>query len=202
MENREKITWGIWRQEGFGRALLIGGLLSYIPVINLLVWGYFADWVGRLQRREGPELPEWRDGRRILRELVRILPLFVLWVFGPVLLGWLATVLLVSLFDFLHLGFFSYSLAIAPLMVAAALIPPAFLVALLRMNRSGQLRDGLLPVEVVREVLGKAGEVLFPLIQFYGILILGWPLFGFAFFLAALPLFAQLVLIYGNTDAA
>ncbi|NBD37386.1 MAG: DUF4013 domain-containing protein [Verrucomicrobia bacterium] len=202
MENREKISWGIWRQEGFGRALLIGGLLSYIPVLNLLVWGYFADWAGRLQRREGPQLPEWKDGRRIVQELVRILPLFLLWVLAPLLLGGLLTLLLIGLFDVLQLDFFAYSLGLAPMAVVAAFVPPAFVVALLRMNRTGQLRDGLTPAEIVREVLGKAPEVFFPLIQFYGILALGWPLFGFAFFLGALPLIAQMVLVYGNADAA
>jgi hypothetical protein len=39
------------------------------------------------------------------------------------------------------------------------------------------------------------------MLQFYGILAVGWPLIGFAAFLATLPLLAQLVLVMRVKDS-
>ena len=195
MENMEKITWRIWESEGFGKSLLIGGLLFYVPVVNFLLLGYWGRWVRQLVQREGIELPEWRDGREIFQETIRVIGPFALWVLLPVLLASLLVWGLAGLLDFLYLGFFAVTIAWLPLALVAVLAPPAFTCALIRYYRSRNLREAFLVPEVIHEVLHHLRGCLFPILLFYGILSIGFPLLGFAVFLAGLPLLAQLVLI-------
>lgn len=202
MENMEKITWRIWESEGIGKALLIGGLLFYIPVINLLLLGYLGCWVRKLVLHEGMELPEWRDGRSIFRQTLRVIGPFAAWVLLPCILAGLLIWALVGLLVFLNLDLFASTVAWLPLAVVAVLSPPAFTVSLLRYYKSRNLREAFLVPEIMHEVLHHLRACLFPLFQFYGILAIGTPLIGFAAFLAALPLFAQLILVMRNaTDS-
>ena len=202
MENMEKITWRIWESEGIGKALLIGGLLFYIPVINFLLLGYLGCWAAKLVRREGFDLPEWRDGRSIFQETVKVIGPFAAWVLLPCVLAGLLVWALVGLLGFLNLDIFAATVAWLPFAIVAVLSPPAFTVSLIRLYGSGSLRTAFRVPEILHEVLHYLRPSLFPLFQFYGIIMIGWPLLGFAAFLAALPLLAQLILVMRNaTDS-
>jgi hypothetical protein len=202
MENMEKITWRIWESEGIGKSVLIGGILFYIPVINLLLLGYYGCWVRKLVLRQGMALPEWRDGRAIVLEAARVIGPFAAWVLLPILLAGLLVWALVGLLVFLHMGIFAGTLAWLPLALVALLSPPAFTVSLIRLYKGPGLREAFQIPEILHEVVHHLKDCLFPLLQFYGILALGWPLIGFASFLAVLPLLAQLILITRNaTDS-
>jgi hypothetical protein len=200
MDKREALTWQIWRMDGMGRALLVGGLLGYIPLINLVLVAYYAVWARRLIRREGVGLPEWTDGRGLLEEGVRVLPSFLVWVFLPMVLAGLATAGVMSLFHLLFLGFLAPTLGALPLMVVAVLAPPAFVLSLIRLHDSGSVSRALDLAGIFRTVIRQLRECLFPLLQFYGILVIGWPLAGFAAFLATLPLIAQMVLVLREAE--
>jgi hypothetical protein len=78
--------------------------------------------------------------------------------------------------------------------------PPAFVVALIRLYTTNDWREAFDVQDIIGDVTGSLRRCLFPLFQFYGILLVGFPLLGFAAFLAALPLLAQLVLNYRNVD--
>lgn len=201
MENMEKVTWRIWQSRGMGRALLIGGLLFYVPIINLLLLGYFGVWARRLVLKEGMELPEWAEGRRILEELGRVILPAIVWILVPWALGALLSWAFAGLFNFLYLGFFAATVAWIPLAIVALVVPPAFVVALIRLYRRDSIRDSLdLPV-VLQAALRRMRDCLFPLLQFYGLIAIGWPLLGFAVFLGVLPLIAQLILVLRGADA-
>ena len=195
MENMEKITWRIWESDGLAKALLIGGLLFYVPIINLLLLGYLGCWARRLVRREGMDLPEWREGRRILDELIRVLAPFAVWVLLPFVLASLLVWSLSGLMSMMYLALFAKTIAWLPLAAVSLLSPVAFTVALIRLYRTDNIRESVNVQEVLQETLLHMRSCLFPLFQFYGILLIGWPLVGFAMFLATLPLMAQLILI-------
>jgi len=200
MENMEKISWRIWNIEGFGKALLIGGLLFYIPVINLLMLGYYGMWTRNLVLKKGMDLPEWRDGRAILNELLRVMGPYLLWVILPLALAGLLVWAIGGILSFLGLGIFAKTVAWLPVAVVALLAPLAFTVSLVRLYRSNNLKSALAVPEVLQATLQHLKASLFPLLQYYGILVLGWPLFGFAAFLGTLPLLAQLILITTRQD--
>ncbi len=198
MTNREELTWKIWETEGMGRALLIGGIIAYIPLVNLLLLGYYGRWVSRLVRQEGMALPEWSEGRPLLEELVRVILPALVWLLFPLLIAGLLSWSLFGIFEFLHLGFFAPTLSMLPIALVAVLSPPAMVLSLVRLYRTDAIRESLDVPRIFREVIRRLRSCLFPLFQFYGILALGWPLAGFAGFLAALPLLAQLVLVFRN----
>lgn len=201
MDNMEKLTWRIWESEGMGKSLLIGGLLFYVPVINLLLLGYFGCWMRQLSLNKGMDLPEWRDGRGILIELGRIIVPFLVWVVVPFVLAGFLVWALSGLLEFMHLDFIAFSLvALLPVALVAILSPVAFTVSLIRLYRTDILKDALAIGEVLHAVVPRIKRCLFPLIQYYGILLIGLPLIGFAVFLATLPLLAQLVLAMREMD--
>lgn len=181
-----------------GRALLIGGIIAYIPLVNLLLLGYYGRWVSRLVRQEGMALPEWSEGRPLLEELVRVILPALVWLLVPLLIAGLLSWSLFGIFEFLHLGFFAPTLSMLPIALVAVLSPPAMVLSLVRLYRTDAIRESLDVPRIFREVIRRLRSCLFPLFQFYGILALGWPLAGFAGFLAALPLLAQLVLVFRN----
>jgi len=195
MENMEKISWRIWDSDGFGKVLLIGGLLFYVPVLNLLLLGYYGLWVNQLVHRQGLDLPQWREGRTILNELGRVILPFVVWVFLPFVLAGLLVWAAGGILDFLRLSFFTVTLAWLPVALVALLSPLAYTVSLVRLYRSGLLRDALMIGDVLHVTLQILKRAFFPLVQFYGILALGYPLLGFSAFLATLPLLAQLIVL-------
>jgi hypothetical protein len=195
MENMEKVTWRIWKSEGLGRALLIGGVLFYIPLLNLLLLGYYGRWARQLILQRGMELPEWRDGRAILEELIRVIIPAIVWILIPSFLAGLLVWAFSGLFQFLHLGIFAHTLAWTPFAIVALFSPPAMVAALMRMYKGRSLAESLDFHHIIQAVLRNFRECLFPLFQFYGIMAIGWPIIGFAAFIAVLPLLAQLILV-------
>ena len=200
MENMQKLTLEIWRKQDMGKALLIGGLLAYVPVLNLLLLGYYGRWVRQLVLNKGMDLPEWKDGRLLLEELLRVLVPMIVWGFCPMFLALLLFWALSGFLYFLHLGFFAMTVALLPLTIVCLLCPPAITVALIRLYKTGQIQATLDILAILQTVTRNLQRAFFPIFQYYGILALGWPLIGFASFLATLPLLAQLILIYRDTD--
>lgn len=200
MEKWEKVTWRIWNAEGFGRILLIGGLLFYIPFLNLILLGYYGLWARRLIRQEGFALPEWAEGRAILEELGRVILPFLVWVGIPFFMAGLLVWSLSGLLNLLHMGLFALTLAWLPLTAVALLSPPALMASLMRLYKEDSLHESMDIPRILQSVLRHFRSCLFPLIQFYGILLLGWPLIGFAVLLATLPLTAHLVLVFRDAS--
>lgn len=202
MDNMEKVTWRIWESEGIGKALLIGGLIFYIPIINLLLLGYFGCWIRKLTLNQGMDLPEWRDGRSILTELGRVIVPFIVWVFIPVLLAGLLIWAVSGILSLLYLDIFVNRIALAwlPMALVGILSPVAVTVSILKLYKTNNLKEALAIHDIIHESIPRLKECLFPLLQFYGIVLVGMPLVGFAVFLATLPLLAQLVLILRKTD--
>ncbi|MEX0322246.1 MAG: DUF4013 domain-containing protein [Puniceicoccaceae bacterium] len=196
----EKITWRIWESEGFNKALLIGGLVFYVPIINLVLLGYYGCWVKQLVRSQGIDLPEWRDGKAILEELIRVLAPFLVWVFLPVLLAFLLFWASSGLLNLLYLGLFARTVAYIPLAIVAVLCPVAFTTSLICLYKSNSLSTALNLQIILPATMKSLREALFPLFVYYGITAIGWPLVGFASFAATLPLLAQLVLILREKD--
>jgi hypothetical protein len=200
MENMEKVTWRIWESPGIGRALLIGGLLFYVPLINFVLLGYYGLWARRLILREGMDLPEWGEGRKVFEELGRVILPVLVWLVIPFglagILGWAFA----GLFDLLFLDVFAATISWIPVAIVALVAPPCLMEALIRLYRNNSIRDSLDIHGVLHSTINRLRRCLFPLLQFYGILAVGWPLLGFAAFLATLPLIAQLILVLRPKD--
>jgi hypothetical protein len=201
MDNGDDLTWRIWQAEGMGKALLIGGILFYIPLVNLLLLGWWGLWIRRLSSRRGGELPDWADWRAILKETVRLMPLFVVGVALPVGVASVLVWGLGGLLKWLSMDFFAATLAWIPMTAVAVLVVPVFVVSLNRLNRGSALKTALNVPDTTRVALAQVRGWLFPVLQFFGLLLLGWPVLGFAVSAGMPVLLAQLSLQLRRAEA-
>lgn len=201
MENTEKLTWRIWESPGIGRSLLIGGLIFYVPLLNFLLLGYYGCWARRLILRKGMALPEWADWKEIIEELVRVIVPVLVWLVVPFALAGVLGWAFAGLFDILYLDIFAATVSWLPVALVALAAPPCLAASLIRLYKGNSIRDSLDVPRVLHFAINRLRRCLFPMLQFYGILAVGWPLIGFAAFLATLPLLAQLVLVMRPMDS-
>ncbi|MGA2052176.1 MAG: DUF4013 domain-containing protein [Opitutales bacterium] len=163
--------------------LLIGGVLSFIPLVNIFALGYLYRYFGQIHRGGGFEWPEWNDWEGLFVDGLRLLAVAALYGFLPVLvalgaaqvLGWAS----LGLF-----GHVAYMLA-APLMLVTPLWVMAMLYAFQPRRRWQVLGRPVLAILMTRAAWP---ELLVPSLAFWGLMALGWPVFGFAFFLGFLVL--------------
>jgi hypothetical protein len=200
MENRDQLTWRLWGVEGLGKSLLIGGILFYVPLVNLLLLGYWGLWMRRLQAGRASTLPDWLEWRSILRETIRLLPLFVVYVALPVAVIGLLVWGVGGIFEWISLDFAANSLAWLPMSAVAVLIPQVMVLAVLRLNRHEGLQSAFEFNEIFRLMLQRARGCLLPILQFYGILLLGWPVLGFAMHLGLVVLLGHLVVVLRGAE--
>ena len=129
----EEVVRRLVRQSDFIRKSVIGGLLAFIPIINLFVFGFLYRFAKRLLREGSLELPEWEDWGGLFRDGLRFLAPWSLYWLLPVLIGWgLATWFASIGFGFISYIVFSLLFAVSPLL---------FIAALFRCLRPGALRN-------------------------------------------------------------
>ena len=76
--------------------VLIGGALSFIPILNIFAFGYLLEYSRRLRTNRDWELPEWKElNAGLLFSNGLQLLLIILGYFGiPTLLGWAISILI------------------------------------------------------------------------------------------------------------
>jgi len=183
MPRLETICRSILDDDGFGKKVLIGGVLFYLPVLNLLLLGYFYRYARSIREDSELRLPEWNRWQDMVVESLRMLVIVLVFVVAPVLvavlLAWLAQVF----FGALQLDVFAATLGLIPLSLAALLVPPLALAALSRHQVYGDFNCLLKWERIVRAALRIGPAQLVVLLVFWGLMLVGWPLLGFSFFL-------------------
>lgn len=201
MDNRDTLTWRLLEVEGLGKNLLIGGILFYIPILNLLLLGYWGLWVRRLLEKRASVLPDWADWQAVLRETGRLLPVFLVIGVLPVAIAGLLIWGVGGLFELLSLEMLSSSVAWVPLSLVGILVPPALLLSVMRIHRGESLSASLNFADLLRILFGRLRSLLLPLLQFYGVIFVGWPVLGFAAFLGTMILLGHLVVALRSAEA-
>ena len=187
MPSLEALCRRLFGHSGWMPKVLWGGLLSFIPFLNLFSLGYLLEYAIRLRQSRQWELPEWRDMEipSLLSNGVRMLLIFLAYGGIPILVGWMASQL-VDFLSFGLLGIVSYF----PLALSAFFCPFLVLASI-----HAYLRDGLFSdCWDVRAVLLSAratwSNLIIPVIAFWGIILLALPLYGLAFFVGTWVLLA------------
>lgn len=180
MPSLEQYCHSFFRQRQLGITLLIGGLLTFIPIVNLLALGYVWRYVSRMNQGM-TELPEWNDWKHLFLDGLRMLLTGLLYMGVPLLVG----VLLCQLLTLITLGvlgwlpwfFISISLLIGSFLLASAV------------QWSVLSSDWKAIIEfrpIVNKALQSLPVLVVPVFAFWGILSLGAPLYGFTTFFALL----------------
>lgn len=170
----EEVFARLTRQPAVGMKLLIGGLLAFVPLLNILAFGYLYRFARGVRRSGQLSLPEWRDWQGLFYDGLR---------FGAVWLAyWLLPLLIAALLGqvltALHLDVLAYLLFTSTLLCASVV----FCAALYRFQTRQDYGDLLdLPLIFTMSLRGTACFAV-PSILVLGIVALTLPLYGFAFF--------------------
>ena len=187
MPSFEALCGRLFGQAGWMPKMLWGGALTFIPVVNFLPLGYIMEYTLRVSRTGDGELPDLKDFSllELFSSGCKLALLLLGYLLLPVFLGWGVSELL----DLLTFGFLGVAVYL-PVGVGAFAGMFLFLSGVRSYARAGLYADAWR----IREVATLAGSayraLIFPILAFWGLCLLAFPLYGFAFFIGVLSLLA------------
>ena len=117
---------------GFGFKFLIGGLLSFVPIVNIFAFGYLYR-LSRAVRKSGqPVLPAWHDWSGLFLDGLRFTVVWLVYWLLPISLASLIALLM----PFVYLGALSSIFFLTSVLLSTVL----FSSALYRYNMQKNLR--------------------------------------------------------------
>ena len=156
---------------GFWVKFLIGGLLSFLPIVNIFAFGYLYR-LSRTVRKSGQ--PAWNDWSGLFLDGLRFA---VVW-----LVFWLLPILLASLvawlMPFVYLGALTSIFFLTSVLLSTVL----FSSALYRYNMRRNFKDLLDLLLIFRMTGMEMPRLILPGFVFLGFLVLLQPFYGFAIF--------------------
>lgn len=156
--------------------MLVGGLLSFVPVVNFLVFGYLLRLSREVTRSGRIVLPEWDDWGGLFIDGLKFAVVWLAYWLLPVLLAWAIS----EGIGMLGLGALSYLVVSLTFLLS----PILFGAALYRYNRQADFKDLLDVPLIVRMSYGVLPRLIVPALAVAGIFAVAAPLYGFAFFFA------------------
>ncbi|WP_158279879.1 DUF4013 domain-containing protein [Coraliomargarita sinensis] len=173
---------------GFWLKVLVGGLLSFVPVVNFLAFGYLLR-LGKGVRRTGRvALPDWDDWAGLFTDGLKFA---VVW-----LAYWLLPLLLALAFSVLFKAVGLGALAWLLVLVVFLLSPIVFSAALYRYLSRSDFKDLLDVVLIIRMAYGAFHRLIIPALVFTGICAVVLPLYGFAIFFGFVVMIAYTALSF------
>lgn len=187
MPSLEAVCGKLFGHPGWVSKVIWGGALSFIPILNLFSLGYLLKYTIQLRQNKDWALPEWNEMEPIplLSGGLQVFLLILVYSGCPILIGWLASLLL-NLLTFGFLGIVSF----VPLAAGAFIAPFLFLSSMHIFVRDGLFSDAWRVKFVIEVAQAMSPQLILPVIAFWGILLLALPLYGFSFFLGTWILLA------------
>jgi hypothetical protein len=168
---------------GFWLKVLVGGLLSFVPVVNFFAFGYLLRLSQNVRRSGRVSLPDWDGWAELFTDGLRFAVVWLVYWLLPILLAFAIS----AVIGLVGLGALSYLVV----SLAFVLSPILFSAALYRYNRRANFKDLLdLPL-IIRMSYGAFPRLIIPALTFAGIFAVAAPLYGFAFFLGFIVLIVQ-----------
>lgn len=172
--------------------LLIGGLLSFVPIVNIFAFGYLYR-LSRAVRKSGqPVLPEWGDWQGLFMDGLRFA---VVW-----LAYWLLPVLLAAVISGVMALIYLGALANVFFLTVVLLSTILFSSALYRYNMRKDFKDLLDISLILRMTWMELPRLIVPAFVFLGVLVLLLPFYGFAIFGGFLLLITYTSLRYRSIE--
>ena len=187
MPSLEEVCVRLLGKPGWVPKVMLGGALSFIPLINLLSFGYLLHYAIRLRQKNEWNLPGWKNLAPIelLKNGLHFCILLLIFAGIPIFTGWLISALL-SFLTFGILGIIGYF----PMAIGAFFAPFFFLGSIHAYVRDGLFSDAF-RLTLVFEITKAMGyKLVLPVISFWGILLIALPFYGLSFFLGTWILIA------------
>ncbi|MDE0576445.1 MAG: DUF4013 domain-containing protein [Opitutales bacterium] len=187
MSSFEALCGRLFGQAGWMPKMLWGGALTFIPVVNFLPLGYIMEYTLRLSRTGDGELPDLKDFSllELFSSGCKLALLLLGYLILPVFFGWGVSEFL----DLLTFGFLGVA-AYLPVGVGAFAGMFLFLSGVRSYARDGLYADAWRIKEVATLAGSAYRALIFPILAFWGLCLLAFPLYGFAFFIGVLSLLA------------
>lgn len=188
----EEVFYRLIKLPGFWVKFLIGGLLSFVPIVNFFAFGYLYRLSRSVRKSGQPVLPAWEDWAALFRDGLRFAVVWLAYWLLPVLLA----ILISWLMTFVYVG----ALANLFFLTAVLLSTVLFSSALYRYNMRKDFKD-LLDVSLILRMTGmELPRLIVPAFVFLGVLVLFLPFYGFAIFGGFLLLITHTSLRYRSIE--
>jgi len=188
----EEVFIRLIKLPGFWVKLLIGGLLSFVPIVNIFAFGYLYRMSRAVRKSGQPALPAWQDWSELFMDGLRFA---VVW-----LAYWLLPILLAALISWLmtlvYLGALSNIFFFTVVLLSSIL----FSSALYRYHMRKDFKDLLDVALILRMTWMELPRLIVPAFVFLGILVLLLPFYGFAIFGGFLLLITYTSLRYRSIE--
>jgi hypothetical protein len=184
----EEVFTQLIRQPDFWLKVLIGGLLSFVPIVNFFAFGYLYRFSLQARRTGQLNLPEWNDWAGLFADGLKFAVVWLAYWLLPLLLALLVS----SIFGGLGLAALSYLLLSSVFLIS----PVLFSSALYRLQMRSDFKDLLDVVLIIRMSYMEFSRFILPALVFLGICALALPIYGFALFAGFLLLIAHTGLCY------
>lgn len=184
-------------REAVGKFLL-GGVLMFFPVINILVFGYLYRYARQVRRRADYALPAWDDWSGLFLDGLRLLAVLIVFLGVPLAAGWVLKRMITVVLGWTPIGL----LAELPMAVALFFGPILAFCALYRLQRADEPQD-LLRLDALITMVRVAGlSLLVPGLVFLG-LVLGFrSIYGLSIFAGSIFLIAELTTLFVALERA
>ena len=205
MPSFEEISHRIITDKRFANKLLIGGLISFVPILNIVILGYFQGYARQIRDSGNlslPSLDKWwiRLGTLFLDGLL-LLALLAAYSLAGGIFGWglyqLLKLFFLSLFSPIINSYAFELFRLLPVGLPLLLAPPCSVASLYLYQARNNYQDILRLDAVMRMLCAGWKSLLFPCFFFVGLMVVGAPLYGFAFFLGFSCILAYLTILFG-----
>jgi len=173
---------------GFWLKVLVGGLLSFVPVVNIFAFGYLLRLAKGVRRSGRVALPEWDDWPGLFLDGLKFAVVWLAYWLLPLLLA----AAIAAMIAVVGLGALSWLLV----SVVFLLSPILFSAALYRYLRRSDFKDLLDVVLILRMSYGALPRLIIPALVFAGIVAVALPLYGVALFFGFALLITQTALSF------
>ena len=160
---------------GFWVKVLVGGVLSFVPVVNLFAFGYLLRLNKGIRQSGRIALPEWTDWGGLFMDGLKFAVVWLVYWLVPLLLAYAVA----SLVGMVGMGILAYMVVTISFLLA----PILFSSALYRYSMRSDFKDLLDLGLIVRMSYGVFPHLIIPALAFVGIFALAAPLYGIAIFL-------------------
>lgn len=188
MQTLEEIWSSFFEDKDWINKIIIGGLLCFIPILNIFAFGLLYRFAKQIKRTKRYNLPEWDKWPQLFIEGLYFLLLGFIFMLFPLLIGLSLSKFLLSLTGG-FLGFLAYT----PFSIATILSPALMVSALFHFQPSKDWQHMLDFVSLFKGLKRLWPRLVVPSFFSLGIVLVGSPLYGFAFFLA----FSFMIYYYG-----
>lgn len=196
MNTINKIIEKIKSDREYIQKILIGGLLMFIPIVNIFALGYLYRYAGQVKSTGPVGLPTWDKWGNLF--LAGLIFLGIGFLFGlvPILIG-LALSKGLNLITLGFLGWFPYF----PLSIAVLIAPSLTLLGVFSIIKGDGI-EGLFTKlgDNFKILLKYWKELMLGNIAYIGFCAVGLPLYGFAHFIGLLLLIPYTLFVLKNKD--